>query len=139
MSDTHKIAESAIAEAGQAITLDALDAVRVKYLGKKGALTEQLKSLGKLPAEERPEAGRLINVAKKDLAGAIEQRKAALDVARMEEEELSRAHIDVTLPGRGCSAGSAHPISQTMSRIENIFVRWGFEVCDGPEVEDGLP
>jgi phenylalanyl-tRNA synthetase alpha chain len=135
MSDTQGIVESAAVEVAAADSLGTLDAVRVKYLGKKGALTEQLKSLGKLPAEERPEAGRLINVAKKDLAGAIEQRKAALETARM-EEELSRAHIDVTLPGRGCSAGSTHPLSQTMLRIENIFVRWGFEVCDGPEVED---
>lgn len=135
MSDTQGIIDSAAAEVAAADTLDVLDAVRVKYLGKKGTLTEQLKNLGKLPADERPEAGRLINVAKKAVAGAVEQRREALETAQM-DAELARAHIDVTLPGRGSTIGAAHPISLTMSRIEKLFVQWGFEVCDGPEVED---
>ena len=135
MSDTQGIIESAAADVAAADTLDALDEVRIKYLGKKGGLTEQLKNLGKLPADERPEAGRLINVAKKAVASSIELRRAALEAARM-EAELARAHIDVTLPGRGTAVGGAHPISLTMSLIEKLFVAWGFEVCDGPEVED---
>ncbi|HJP35753.1 MAG: phenylalanine--tRNA ligase subunit alpha [Gammaproteobacteria bacterium] len=135
MSDTNEIVETATGEAEQAESLAALDQVRVKYLGKKGVLTEQLKNLGKLPASDRPETGRLINIAKKDLARAIEQRKAALEAAQL-ESELAGAHIDVTLPGRGCALGGAHPITLTMARIEDLFARSGFEICDGPEVED---
>ena len=135
MSDIQGIIESAVAEVAAADTLDVLDQIRVKYLGKKGGLTEQLKNLGKLPAEERPAAGQSINIAKKQVASAVEQRKSALEMTRL-EAELARAHIDVTLPGRGGTVGGAHPVSLTLSRIEKLFVRWGFEVCDGPEVED---
>jgi len=135
MSDIQGIIESAVAEVAAADTLDVLDEIRVKYLGKKGGLTEQLKNLGKLPAEERPAAGQSINIAKKQVASAVEQRKSALEMTRL-EAELARAHIDVTLPGRGGTVGGAHPVSLTLSRIEKLFVRWGFEVCDGPEVED---
>jgi phenylalanyl-tRNA synthetase alpha chain len=135
MSDIQGIIESAVAEVAAADTLDVLDEIRVKYLGKKGGLTEQLKNLGKLPAEERPAAGQSINIAKEQVASAVEQRKSALEMTRL-EAELARAHIDVTLPGRGGTVGGAHPVSLTLSRIEKLFVSWGFEVCDGPEVED---
>ena len=135
MSDIQGIIESAVAEVAAADTLDVLDQIRVKYLGKKGGLTEQLKNLGKLPAEERPAAGQSINMAKKQVASAVEQRKSALEMTRL-EAELARAHIDVTLPGRGGTVGGAHPVSLTLSRIEKLFVSWGFEVCDGPEIED---
>jgi len=135
MSDTTDIVESANGEVAKADSLASLDRVRVRYLGKKGALTQQLKNLGKLPAEQRPEAGRLINIAKRALEDAIEVRKTTLEASLL-EAELAASHIDVTLPGRGCRAGGAHPISSTMARIEDHFIRWGFEVCDGPEVED---
>lgn len=135
MADLDEIVALATAAAVDADSLATLEAVRLEYLGKKGALTEQLKSLGKLPADERPEAGRLINVAKKAVSGAIEQRKADLAAARL-EAELASSRIDITMPGRGGRIGAAHPITQTMTRIEDLFVRSGFEVCDGPEVED---
>ncbi len=135
MSNTQEISELAGIEVAAAKTLEALAAVRVKYLGKKGILTEQLKGLGKLSPDERPEAGRLINLAKKEIGDTIEQRKAVLEKEQL-DAELTRAHIDITLPGRGSTIGAVHPISLTMSRIEKLFVRWGFEVCDGPEVED---
>jgi len=135
MSDIKEIVESASVDVADAESLGALDAIRVRYLGKKGVLTDLLKNLGKLPAEQRPEAGQLMNVAKKEVAGAIEGRKHALETAQL-ESELTGARIDVTLPGRGRPVGRGHPISQTLARIENLFVRWGFEVCDGPEVED---
>jgi len=135
MSAPSEIVETATAEAASAPSLDALDAVRVKYLGKKGALTEQLKNLGKLPAEERREAGRLINSAKQEVTAALELRKAGLEAAQL-EADLASAHIDVTLPGRGNGVGATHPITLTMTRIEELFIRAGFEVCDGPEVED---
>ena len=135
MSQTREIVVAATAEVAAANSLAELDAVRVKYLGKKGALTEQLKNLGKLPPEQRPEAGSLINVAKQDVMAALDGRKAVLEAAKL-EAELASARIDVTLPGRGGALGAMHPITLTMNRIENLFVRAGFEVCDGPEVED---
>lgn len=135
MSDTREIVDAATAEVAAAGSLAELDAVRVKYLGKKGALTDQLKNLGKLPAADRPEAGRLINVAKQELTAALDGRKAVLEAAKL-EAELASARIDITLPGRGAAIGATHPITLTMNRIEKLFVRAGFEVCDGPEVED---
>ena len=135
MSDTREIVAAATAEVAAADSLAELDAVRVKYLGKKGALTEQLKNLGKLPAEDRPTAGGLINVAKQDVMAALDGRKAVLEAAKL-EAELASARIDITLPGRGNAIGAMHPITLTMNRIEKLFVRAGFEVCDGPEVED---
>jgi len=135
MSDTDTIVHAATAAVAAAETAAALDQVRVQYLGKKGLLTEQLKNLGRLPPEQRPEAGSRINSAKKVVTEAIELRKAALDSARL-AAELARARVDVTMPGRGVRVGRAHPITQTMSRIEDLFVSAGFEVCDGPEVED---
>jgi len=135
MSDTDKIVESAESAAKIAESLDELDLVRVKYLGKKGILTEQLKNLGKLPPDERPQAGQSINIAKKQVAAAIDDRKQQLE-AELLELSLANERIDVTLPGRGLPVGRAHPISQTLARIEKLFVNWGFEVCDGPEIED---
>jgi phenylalanyl-tRNA synthetase alpha chain len=135
MSDIDEIVSSAARAVVEAHALDELDAVRVRYLGKKGLLTGLLKSLGDLPAEQRPQAGQLINVAKSTVSNSIDARKQQLEAAEL-EENLSGARLDVTLPGRGTVAGRAHPISQTLALIEQLFVRWGFEVCDGPEIED---
>ncbi len=112
-----------------------LENLRVHYLGKKGILTEQLKSLGALPAAERPSAGAAINVAKVQLQEAISQRKDALDAAES-ARKLSAEKIDVSLPGRISGAGGLHPVSRTIERIENIFIAAGFEVVEGPEIED---
>ena len=116
-------------------SLAALDEVRVRYLGKKGLLTQQLKQLGSLPAEERPAAGQAINRAKQALQESIEVRKAALRAIALEAEIESQS-VDVTLPGRGQAPGGAHPVSRTMGRMEEIFRRAGFAVYSGPEIED---
>jgi len=121
--------------AGQAQDLKALDEVRVQYLGKKGLLTEQLKQLGKLPADRRPQAGQAINVAKKQVQEAIEARKDALQNAALEEQLVSE-RVDVTLPGRGQAVGGLHPVTRTLQRIERLFAGMGFESVDGPEIED---
>ena len=118
-----------------AADLKALDAVRVQYLGKKGLLTEQLKQLGKLPAEERPLAGQAINVAKRQVQQAIEARKEALQNAAL-AEALASERIDVTLPGRGQGSGGLHPVTRTLQRIEKLFSSMGFEAVEGPEIED---
>ena len=116
-------------------SLPALDEVRVRYLGKKGVLTQQLKQLGTLPAAERPQAGQAINRAKQALQADIEARKAALHDAALEAEIASQS-VDVTLPGRGIEPGGPHPVTRTMDRMEEIFRRAGFAVYSGPEIED---
>jgi phenylalanyl-tRNA synthetase alpha chain len=115
--------------------LERLDDVRVRVLGKKGQLTEQLKSLGALPAAERPAAGQRINEAKAAIQAAIESRREALEAAAL-DAELAKGAIDVTLPGRGQESGGLHPVTRTRLRIERIFMQAGFEVATGPEVED---
>ncbi len=118
-----------------ATDLKALDEVRVHYLGKKGALTAQLKELGKLPAEDRPAAGQKVNEAKSEVADLIEARKAALAESAL-ADQLANERVDVTLPGRRPADGALHPITQTLERIETFFAGLGFRVAEGPEVED---
>jgi phenylalanyl-tRNA synthetase alpha chain len=122
-------------EAADAADVTALDAVRVRYLGKKGALTEQLKALGSLPAEGRRAAGQRINEAKEALQQALEARRRALEKAAL-EARLGAERVDVTLPGRGRRLGGLHPITRTLDRIERIFAQTGFAVAEGPEIED---
>lgn len=132
LNDIVAQAEAAIAAA---TTPQELDAVRVEYMGKKGLLTEQLKSLGKLSAEERPAAGQAINVAKQQVQQAINARNEALKQAQL-AEKLAAERIDVTLPGRRSAVGGFHPVTQTIQRIEQFFGDLGFRVVEGPEVED---
>ena len=113
----------------------ALEQLRVDYLGKKGQITALLKGLGKLSAEERPQAGARINAVKEDLQALIGERKAAMASAAV-EAQLSAETIDVTLPGRGQSTGGIHPVSRTMERMAEFFGAIGFDVVEGPEIED---
>jgi phenylalanyl-tRNA synthetase alpha chain len=112
-----------------------LDALRVRYLGKKGLLTEQLKGLGRLPAGERPAAGQAINQAKQRLSEAIAARLEAL-TTREREARLASEALDVTLPGRRQAVGGLHPVTRTVERITELLGRLGFRVVEGPEVED---
>ena len=125
----------ALADVNASADLNALDEVRVHVLGKKGVLTEQLKSLGALPATLRPAAGQKINEAKVAIQAAIEARRVQLETAAL-DAELAKGAIDVTLPGRGQERGSMHPVTRTRLRIEKIFTQAGFQVATGPEVED---
>ncbi len=125
-------AKTAIAAAED---VQALEQLRVEYLGKKGQLTALLKGLGKLSAEERPAAGAKINVVKQALQELIGARKAELESAAV-GAKLAQETIDVTLPGRGQSTGGIHPVTRTMERMEDFFGAIGFEVVEGPEVED---
>jgi phenylalanyl-tRNA synthetase alpha chain len=135
MDDLAILSRQALAEVAGSSDLAALDDVRVRWLGKKGTLTEQLKSLGALPAAERPAAGQRINEAKQALQAALDERKEALERLRVEKELLS-GRVDVTLPGRGEERGALHPITRTRQRIEMLFRRAGFDVAEGPEIED---
>lgn len=135
MSTTARLLDEAHSAIADAEDLAALDAVRVRYLGKKGKLTVLLRELGKLPPEERPEAGKQINAAKDAVAGAIEARRAVLESARL-DAELGAAGLDVSLPGRGQPPGRLHPVTRTLRRMIRILRRAGFAVYTGPEIED---
>ena len=135
MTTLEDVVMRAQGELAEADTLAALDQVRVQYLGKKGLITEQMKTLGNLPADERKEAGARINQARDRFTEALEARKSVLD-SRELEQRLARETIDVTLPGRGQQTGGLHPVSLTLQRIGELFGRMGFESVEGPEVED---
>ncbi|MGD8956954.1 MAG: phenylalanine--tRNA ligase subunit alpha [Chromatiaceae bacterium] len=125
-------AERAVAAAED---LRALDAVRVQYLGKSGLFTERLKQLGRLSPDERKAAGQTINRAKQTFQQSLEARKRLLEAAELKKRLVSE-RIDVTLPGRDPVSGGLHPVTRTMQRIEAFFASAGFEVAEGPEIED---
>jgi phenylalanyl-tRNA synthetase alpha chain len=133
--DLDKLLEQASSAIGAATGVAALDAVRVAYLGKKGELTALLKNLGQLPVEQRPAAGQAINLAKQQVQERIEARKSTLADAAI-AERLQDETVDITLPGRHKSAGGLHPVTLTMNRIDTMFGKLGFDVAEGPEVED---
>ncbi|PRH81989.1 phenylalanine--tRNA ligase subunit alpha [Arenimonas caeni] len=135
MSDIETLTRSALAEVEAAASLEALDALRVSLLGKSGTITGQLKQLGALAPEERKLAGEAVNRAKDALASAIAARKSALEEAAL-AARLASERIDVTLPGRGNGVGNLHPVARTLERIADIFGRLGYQLADGPEVED---
>ncbi len=135
MQDLTELVSKALEETASATDVAQLDLVRVRYLGKKGQVTEQLKQLGRLPAEERPKAGQEINEAKQKVASEIEARKSALESEAL-NQKLLKETLDVTLPGRGQRPGGLHPITRSVQRIEALFAQLGFEVAEGPEVED---
>lgn len=114
--------------------MDALEQVRIKYLGKKGELTAVLKGMGKLSAEERPVIGALANEIRSNLENEIDEKKAQL-AAKAEEAQLAAEVIDVTMPGKKPSIGKLHPLTQVMNTIKDTFIGMGFEIADGPEVE----
>ncbi len=135
MGDLATLLRQALDEVAASTTLAALDEVRVRWLGKKGAFTDQLKALGALPAADRPAVGARINEAKQQFEAAVETAREALSRAAV-EAELAAGRIDVTLPGRGESRGGVHPVTRARLRIERIFRDSGFEVATGPEIED---
>jgi phenylalanyl-tRNA synthetase alpha chain len=135
MQDVDELIGRAESEIAGCDNLSGLDALRVNYLGKKGELTSQLKQLGSLPAEDRRAAGQTINAAKQTVQDAIQARKSVLEKSRLDQELRSGA-VDVSLPGRGQQAGSLHPVTRTLERIESIFRAAGFSVHQGPEIED---
>jgi len=115
--------------------INALEQIRVQYLGKKGELTLLMQTLGKLSAEERPKAGALINAAKGQVQDALLTKRTDLDRAAL-SAKLAAERIDVTLPGRGEASGGLHPVTRTLERIEQFFSHIGYSVEEGPEVED---
>jgi phenylalanyl-tRNA synthetase alpha chain len=139
VSSINQSLESLQVEADTAIssaqTLSGLDDLRVHYLGKKGVITEQLKSIGGLPHEERKQFGQDVNKIKGVIAAWLETRHKELELAHI-QSQFESEKIDVTQPGRSQSQGSVHPLTRTFRRMEGIFDRIGFNVATGPEIED---
>jgi phenylalanyl-tRNA synthetase alpha chain len=133
--DLASLVTSGLDEIQSAADLIARDQIRVRLLGKKGLVTEQLKTLGTLSPDVRREAGARINEAKNTLTTAIDARQSVLEAVAV-AAQLAAGTIDVTLPGRGSHPGALHPVTRTRLRIEEIFRRAGFTIAEGPEVED---
>jgi phenylalanyl-tRNA synthetase alpha chain len=132
------VLDAIVAEAqlvlGKAKTIADLEQAKARFLGKAGSLTEQMKQLGKLSAEERPKAGAFINEAKQKIEALVMAQKEAL-LAKELEARLADEVLDVTLPGRSTGQGGLHPISLALERSEQLFHSMGFTVADGPEIE----
>jgi phenylalanyl-tRNA synthetase alpha chain len=134
-TELDRIVKTALVDFAQCDDPASLENTKARYLGKTGALTEQLKALSKLPASERPAVGAQINDAKAKLEAALNARRAALADTKL-ERALAAEALDVTLPGRGLGIGALHPLTRTLDRVETLFRSLGFEVADGPEIED---
>jgi phenylalanyl-tRNA synthetase alpha chain len=135
MTDIEQLSQQALTDIAAADAPDALETLRVALLGKNGSITAQLKALGALPGDQRKLAGEAINRARDAIGKALAERKLALDAAAL-DARLSTETIDVTLPGRNAARGGLHPVSRTLERITDIFGRLGYELADGPEIED---
>ncbi|GFN23159.1 phenylalanine--tRNA ligase subunit alpha [Thermanaeromonas sp. C210] len=129
-----ELKERAIAELSQIKDLEKLEAIRVKYLGKKGELTQILRGMGKLSPEERPRVGQAANRAREELEAALQVARRHLLEAE-KERRLKEESLDVTLPGRPLPRGYRHPLSRVLAELKDIFVGLGFAVAEGPEVE----
>ena len=128
-----KIREEALAALEKVTDAPTLEQFRIKYLGRKGRITQMLTQIGKLPAEQRPAGGQLSNKIKKELTSAFDQLKERISHAKQQE---SKQFVDVTLPGIPVKIGKPHVITQTTNELLEIFGRMGFAVAYGPEVED---
>lgn len=134
MANLSQTIQNALAAIAATSDLAQLAEIRVHYLGKKGILTEYLKTLSNLPAEQRPQAGAELNQAKQAIQTAIEQQQEGLKQAAV-NQKLAKEGVDVTLPGRSQGMGALHPITRMLWRIESLFNAMGFDVWQGPEVE----
>ncbi|WP_045727225.1 phenylalanine--tRNA ligase subunit alpha [Xanthomonas sp. GPE 39] len=135
MSEIDSLCGQALADIAAAQSPEALEQLRVALLGKSGSITAQLKQLGGLAPEQRKQAGEAINRVRDTVSAALAERRALLDTAAL-DARLAVERIDVTLPGRRGERGGLHPVTRTLERITEIFARLGYELADGPEIED---
>lgn len=131
LSKIKQLAEEALASAKSA---DALEELRIKFLGKKGELTSIMKGMGALSPEERPQIGQLANEVRDFISNELEAQKSKL-LAAAREQKIKDETIDVTIPGKRCSCGGKHPLTLALEDLEDIFIGMGFSVAEGPEVE----
>ena len=130
-----QIKSQALADIHNALDAVSLDAVRVRVLGKKGELTAVLKQMGKLSAEERPVMGQIANSVRAALEEKLDERKAELQAAAMERRLIEEA-VDVTIPGKTIEMGHQHPMNRVLQEVKEIFIGMGYQIVDGPEVEE---
>jgi len=135
MDDLNALRDELLGAVEAASSADALEALRVSALGKKGRITTQMKGLGQLPPDERRAAGQSLNAVKDEVAAAIDARKGVLESAAL-DARLAAESVDVTLPARPQPEGRLHPISQTLDEIVAIFGEMGFAIAEGPDIED---
>lgn len=129
-----ELEQQALSQIEAATTLKELQDVKVSYLGKKGPITEVLRGMGKLSAEERPVIGQLANDVRAAISEKLDEKVSLLEKAEV-ENKLANESIDVTLPGRAVAVGARHPLTTVVETVEDIFIGLGFEVSEGPEVE----
>ena len=135
MSDKlQELREKIQKDLSQVKSVEDLKNIRVQYLGKKGALTSILRSLGDVAAEERPKIGKMVNEVRAKMEQRINEQMKLLEAHQM-EEKLASETLDFTLPGRKPALGHLHPVTQTLRDIKKVFMRMGFEVVEGPEIE----
>ncbi|MFS7003347.1 phenylalanine--tRNA ligase subunit alpha [Carnobacterium maltaromaticum] len=127
--------EEALAKIKASENLDSLNQVRVAYLGKKGPLTEVLRGMKDLSAEERPKIGALANVVRDEITTMLEEKKALLEMERI-NQALAAETVDVTLPGNHVGVGQPHVLTQIIEEIEDLFIGMGYSIIEGPEVEE---
>ncbi len=135
MSDTEQLKSEALGAIEGADSLDALEGLRVGYLGKQGSISALMKTLGQMSPEEKKVQGPLLNGLRNDVAEAIATRKAKLETAAL-NAQLASERMDMSLPGPETAKGSVHPVSQVMEELAEIFADMGFAVAEGPEIED---
>lgn len=135
MVELESLVNEALCAIGEATDVAGIEQVRVQFLGKKSQINEFMKGLGKLSPEERPKVGAVINEARDRIQNELNARKTQLEESEL-NARLEAERVDVTLPGRGEYVGALHPVTRVLNRIEEFFVRTGFEIVDGPEVED---
>jgi len=135
MKELEQIVEAARTAIASAASIAELEQAKARFLGKAGSLTELLKGLGKLAADERPRAGAAINQAKVEVESIIQSRRDAILAAEL-DSKLAAESVDVTLPGRGAASGGLHPIARAQQQVEALFRTMGFSVADGPEIEN---
>lgn len=128
------VKSKAVQEFNQSESLEELQQLRVKYLGKKGEVTQLLRTMGQIPAEERPKVGQMVNQLKNELAVIYEEKYAELE-SKIQQSRLAAEAIDITLPGRKPKAGSLHPLTLVLNEIKQIFISMGYQVVEGPEIE----
>ncbi|MBP5534554.1 MAG: phenylalanine--tRNA ligase subunit alpha [Alphaproteobacteria bacterium] len=135
MDNIENLTSEILGQIEKALDLNTLEEIRVSALGKKGRLTEQMKTLGSMDPEERKTAGQALNVAKDKIAGAIDEKKIALEKAEM-DKRLASETVDVSMPVRPKQQGRIHPVSQVMEEVLTIFAQMGFDLAEGPDIED---
>ncbi len=135
MENLEALTQQALDAVAASSAMAALDQVRVQYLGKKGEISALMKNLGNVAPEDRPKVGAVINEARGKVQDALNARKESLESEAL-NAKLASETVDVTLPGRAVQEGSLHPVTRTLERIEGFFANAGYQVAEGPEIED---